>query len=90
MDISTLKRGDHVRHPRFDGVALWWLSFERIHFHSAECEWEGCHPDVIDDTQSIVRMVGDDTDHVVETELLERISEDEFCGGCGQIGCGHA
>ena len=37
----------------------------------------------------LVRMVGDDaTIHLGETEIVP-LDEDEFCGSCGQIGCGH-
>ena len=35
-----------------------------------------------------VRMVGDDYRHLVDVSELSVISEDDYCGGCGQIGCG--
>ena len=37
----------------------------------------------------IIRLVGDDWDFEVYHEEVEAITVDEFCGGCGQIGCGH-
>lgn len=37
----------------------------------------------------VVVMVGDDREHVVAVEDLTEIDEDAYCGGCGQIGCGH-
>jgi hypothetical protein len=36
-----------------------------------------------------VVMVGDDSLHAVEVDQLTVISDDDYCGGCGQIGCGH-
>lgn len=36
----------------------------------------------------IVVMVGDDMRHSVEPEDLTPIDDDEFCGSCGQLGCG--
>ncbi len=36
-----------------------------------------------------IRMVGDDRDFLVDRSEVEVIEEDAFCGGCGQIGCGH-
>ena len=36
-----------------------------------------------------IRMVGDDRDFEVSADDIQLIDEDEFCGGCGQIGCGH-
>ena len=37
----------------------------------------------------VIRMVGDDRDFEVYPEELTHVTADEFCGGCGQIGCGH-
>jgi hypothetical protein len=37
---------------------------------------------------TMVRMVGDDRDFLTDTDDLEPINEDDFCGGCGQVGCG--
>ena len=34
-------------------------------------------------------MVGDDRTHLVEVDSLTRIDREEFCGQCGQVGCGH-
>lgn len=39
------------------------------------------------DTQVIAIMVGDDTEHIVDVDSLTKIDADDFCGGCGQIGC---
>lgn len=68
--MVTYTRGDHVRHRRFGGVALWFIGY-----HTEQ------------PSTAIVRMVGDDRDHEVAADELEPINDDEFCGGCGQIGC---
>lgn len=34
-------------------------------------------------------MVGDDVRHHVDVDDLEPVEDDDYCGGCGQIGCGH-
>jgi hypothetical protein len=36
----------------------------------------------------VVMMVGDDYKWHVDASDVERLEEDEFCGSCGQIGCG--
>lgn len=36
-----------------------------------------------------IRMVGDDRDFLVDRSEVEAIDRDEFCGNCGQMGCGH-
>lgn len=83
MNLPT--RGDHVRHPLFEGVALWYvgpaIEYEDDGFGDVEA--------IADPSRSIVIMVGDDRRHVVDTSGLQSLNEDDFCGGCGQIGCGH-
>jgi len=34
-------------------------------------------------------MVGDDRQHYVDPDQLTLISEEDYCGSCGQLGCGH-
>lgn len=36
----------------------------------------------------IVVMVGDDHAWHVEVDDITELEEDEFCGECGQVGCG--
>lgn len=49
-------------------------------FHNI-CEYHyGC---------AIVIAVGDDYKRHVGTPEIFPLNEDEFCGNCGQIGCGH-
>lgn len=33
-------------------------------------------------------MVGDDREHIIDVDELTPIEDDDYCGGCGQIGCG--
>lgn len=37
----------------------------------------------------VVVMVGDDRHFSYSPDKLKEISDDEFCGSCGQIGCTH-
>jgi hypothetical protein len=32
-------------------------------------------------------MVGDDYEHIVDVDDLTPLGENDYCGGCGQIGC---
>jgi hypothetical protein len=48
-------------------------------------EWE----DGQELTSAFFHMVGDDRLYEIEIEDIEILDDDEFCGGCGQIGCGH-
>jgi hypothetical protein len=92
-------------HPQFHGVALYckgpaksWTdeSWELV------CDEEECdhtsdmcyyyiEPEEFEDEERVVVvMVGDDWKHTVYAEDLTKIDEEDYCHGCGQIGCGHS
>ena len=67
------------------GIAFYLLG--PVMVRDADYDWSGIeyeHPDLV---RAI--MVGDDVVHEVDKSDLTVITEDEFCHGCGQIGCGH-
>ena len=45
--------------------------------------------EVEDRNRVIAIMVGDDYKHIVDVDDLTKIDDDDYCSGCGQIGCGH-
>ena len=52
----------------------------------ADTEWSGYE----NRTGNVVcTMVGDDRRFVFEPEELTPLTEDDYCGGCGQTGCCH-
>jgi hypothetical protein len=55
--------------------------------HDESC-WLYSEPEEVPD-RSRVRavMVGDDAVHIVGTDELTEITEDDYCAGCGQTGC---
>ncbi len=51
-----------------------------------------CNPTVeyeLDTSMVTAVMVGDNREHVIDVDDLTPISDEDFCAGCGQIGCGH-
>ena len=48
-----------------------------------------CEGDPVDEDKVVAIMVGDDRRHVIDVDELTPIDEDDFCHGCGQVGCGH-
>ena len=88
-------------HPNFKGSALYisgypkvWVPYtfldvddegNEVECESDEGEWE------LDETSGsiLVVMVGDDHKWTVDAEDLVKIGENDYCDGCGQIGCGH-
>lgn len=82
------------------GVAWWFHGFEQewvpeqvlyIDEETEEeylddSEWEG---EFVEDRSRVVMcMVGDDHKWYFDVTDIHLLPEDEFCGGCGQIGCG--
>lgn len=68
-----MKRGTTVRVERYEGVACWYAN-------RCDVGHIGC---------VIVVAVGDDVGRHVDEDELTPLDEGDFCGGCGQIGCGH-
>ena len=54
-----------------------------------ETEIETDIEEVFDNSRVIAVMVGDNREHEIDVDDLVKIDEDDFCGSCGQIGCGH-
>lgn len=71
----------------FKGIALRFDSWTDLN------EYNGYEYEELEDdyeiTSAFFHMVGDDTTYLIEISEVEIINDDEFCGGCGQIGCGH-
>lgn len=53
-----------------------------VTYYGEEPEW------VEDRSRVLAIMVGDDHRWTVEVDDLTPISEEDYCGSCGQIGCG--
>ena len=62
-------------------------SVEHDHDYGHGCYAYG-EPELVDD-YGMVRavMVGDDREHPVDRDDLTLISDEDYCGGCGQTGC---
>lgn len=53
-----------------------------------EVEIESGEYDQVEDREHVIAiMVGDDREHTVDVDDLTVIADDDYCGGCGQIGC---
>jgi hypothetical protein len=66
------------------GIAWWVLGWETE--PDDETEWTGILPRT---GRVVVRMVGDDRDFTCDQSDLTPLKREEYCGGCGQVGCGH-
>lgn len=73
----------------YEGDELICDDAECDHTLSEMCWAEGDTSILIDYQTAIVVMVGDDREHVVDTERLTPLDDDDYCGVCGQIGCTH-
>ena len=58
--------------------------------HATEMCWIYGESELVQITDRVqCVMIGDDRKYVFYVDELEPISDDEYCHGCGQIGCGH-
>ena len=86
---TYFNRGDHVTSTAYPGIAMWFLNYGSFDCPAAAVgEFCECEPEIDYDT-AIVQMVGDDRKIRVDADTLSPLSEGDFCGGCGQTGCGH-
>jgi len=69
----------------WEGIAFYLLG--PVMHRDEDYEWTGI--ETPDDNMVRAVMVGDDGVHTVDRDDLIKIDEEEFCHGCGQIGCGH-
>jgi hypothetical protein len=79
------------------GVA-WWIEsyveeFKEVEWTEEDEDGETlyCYDVEVSDNTSLVNaiMVGDDRRHVIDVDDLVKIGDDDYCSGCGQIGCRH-
>lgn len=85
------------------GVAFWLKSYATTEEYEGDtlvCEDDECDHQLsemcwaVGDTSLVTDlgfviavMVGDDREHTVDVADLTKINDDEYCGGCGQVGC---
>ena len=68
----------------YSGIAWYTLG------HHVEEIWDSNWDEVeevVDESKVVMVMVGDDRKFTFDIEEIHEISEDEFCPGCGAIGC---
>lgn len=82
-DNETFNAGAYtVRGYR--GIAFAVLGWETE--PDEDTEWSGMETRT---GRVLAVMIGDDYKHSVDPDDLTPIAREEYCGVCGQIGCGH-
>lgn len=71
----------------YEGDILVCDDDECDHQVSGLCWAEGDTSIVTDPDRVRAVMVGDDGEFIVDVEDLTALSEDDYCPGCGQVGC---
>ncbi len=64
------------------GVAFWALGWETV--ADEDTEWSGIR---VRTGKVVCMMVGDDRHFAFDPDDLTPLKEEDYCGGCGQIGC---
>lgn len=100
---DTFEIGDHVTWSQMKGVAFYIVREETetvypepwlVEDGDPDNAFDYVYPEEDDCTEIptgnyVVTMVGDDREFIAESDDLTPLDEEEFCAGCGQIGCGH-
>jgi hypothetical protein len=73
----------------YEGDMLLCDDDECDHRLSEMCWAEGDYSIETDTDRVVAVMIGDDREFTFDVEDLTALDRDEFCGECGQIGCGH-
>ena len=65
------------------GIA--WHAWHHEKFRDEDFEWSGIEYEIMD--RVVCTMVGDDRPFTFGIDELTKLKEDEYCPGCGQVGC---
>ena len=68
-------------HP---GVAWYVLGWQTE--PDKDTEWTGLESRT---GRLVCMMVGDDEHHAIDPDAVRPLAREDYCGDCGQIGCGH-
>jgi hypothetical protein len=80
-DAATFP-ADAYRVKGYSGIAFWIWGWETE--PTEETEWSGMEERT---GKVLATMVGDDRKHAVDPDDLTPLGKEDYCGGCGQIGC---
>jgi hypothetical protein len=68
----------------YAGVAFYVLGWEIE--PDEDTEWSGCE---VRTGRVLAVMVGDDQRHSLDPDDVTELPREDYCAGCGQIGCTH-
>lgn len=77
----------YATEQQYEGDLLLCDDEECDHQTSEMCWAEGDWSIVTDTDKVRAVMVGDDREHIIDIDDLTKIADDDYCHGCGQIGC---
>jgi hypothetical protein len=83
-DDKTFSADAYTADGWAQGIAWHVLGWETE--PDSDTEWSGEEPRT---GRVVAVMVGDDRRFTFETDDLHALEREDYCGSCGQIGCGH-
>lgn len=81
---DEFKAGDAVRVEGMPGVAFRVEGMPTR--RGPDYEWSGL--EYVNPSRRLVHMIGDDRTFDYPCDILSPLDDDDYCGTCGQIGCG--
>ncbi len=86
MWVDESKAIDFSAHYRIGPTAVAWRLLGYVMLRDEDLVWTGIETPDTDFVRAV--MVGDNRVEIVDVNDLQLIGEEDFCRGCGQIGCG--
>lgn len=87
-DVGRYDDSPRYRVEGWSAVAVRYVGRETERYWDLDegIDWD--EPAERETGNAVIVMVGDDRRHAVDPSDLVRIDSEDYCGGCGQIGCG--
>ncbi len=91
MPDTTLDLNARYRVDGRGGVAFYIKRYAQIWVPERDDHgWPTGEGEYEDDPDTVIMViVGDDYEHTIYVSDLTPLADDDYCGGCGQIGCTH-
>lgn len=88
MQLDEMTDEDRYRVAGFSGVAFAFYGPQVERYWDLDEGIDWTEPEERPTGLALMVMVGDDTRHAIDPDDVTVIADEDYCGSCGQIGCG--
>lgn len=88
MDVEQIDGDTRYRVSGYGGIAFYYVGREVERYWDLSEDIYPEDPEERETGRVLLVMVGDDREHAIDPEDVEPLADEDYCGSCGQIGCG--